>query len=115
MKGLNQFQKFDWEGFSGGKTFVVTGVSEWSDYDTKAHLGTKVDCVIAIDKTAYTFKDGQRFTNRFEKISFKVNKDMNVPIDARVMPKGVTASIYGDYRNMLSVKCEDTAVTQAKE
>lgn len=115
MKGLNQFNTFDWNRFADGKLFVVTGVSEWSDFNTKAHLGTKVDCVIAVDKTVYAFKDGQQFTNRFEKISFKVNKDMNIPIDSRVMPKGATASIYGEYRNKLSVKCDDIVVAQGKD
>lgn len=115
MNGLNQFNIFDWDRFSDGKTFVVTGVSEWLDFDTKAHLGTKLDCVIAVDKTKYTFKDGQQFTNRFEKISFKVNKDINIPIESRVIPKGATASIYGEYRNMLSVKCDDIVVAQGKD
>lgn len=114
MKGLNQFNTFDWNRFADGKTFVVTGVSDWLDFDTKEHLGTKVDCVIAVDKTSYTFKDGQEFTNRFEKISFKVNKNMNIPIESRVIPKGVKASIYGEYRNMLSVKCDDIIVAQDK-
>lgn len=114
MKGLNQFLRFDWERFADGKIFVVTGVSEYCDYDTKAHIGIKVDCVIASDKTHYIFKNGQQFTNRLEKITFKVSKDISVPIDSRVIPKGVTASIYGDYRNMLSVKCEDIVVTPAK-
>lgn len=78
MKGLNQFQAFDWDSFSQGKSFVVTGISEYQDYDTKKHLGTKVDCVIASDNTQYSFKEGESFTNRYEKISFKVSKDVVV-------------------------------------
>lgn len=115
MKGLNQFQFFDWNKFADRKTFVVTGVSEWADFDTKSHLGTKVDCIIAVDKTHYNFKPGEEFNNRFEKISFKINKDISVPIDSVVMPKNVVASIYGDYRNMLSVKCDDIVVVTPKE
>ena len=56
MKGLSQFQKFDWDGFAQGKTFVVTGIGEYSDFESKAHLGTKVECVIAVDKTPYELK-----------------------------------------------------------
>ena len=57
MKGLNQFLRFDWNAFAEGKSFLVTGVSEYQDFDTKQHLGTKVECVIALDKTPYSFKD----------------------------------------------------------
>lgn len=115
MKGLTQFQTFDWDAFAKGKVFVVTGISEHTDYASKQHLGTKVDCMIAADKTPYEFKDGKTFTNRYEKISFKVGKDVdNIPLDARVMPKGVTARVYGEYRNQLSVKCDDITVLPAQ-
>ncbi|MBR1816017.1 MAG: hypothetical protein IJ763_04880 [Lachnospiraceae bacterium] len=115
MKGLNQFLNFDWSAFAEGKQFIVTGLSEYQDFETKAHLGTKVDCIIALDKTPYVFKDGKEFTNRFEKISFKVSKDMNIPLESRVMPKNVVASIYGEYRNQLSVKCDDIVIATSKE
>ena len=115
MKGLNQFLGFDWNAFAEGKTFIVTGISELVDFNTKAHLGTKVECVIGADKTPYTFKDGETFTNRFEKISFKVSKDVNIPIETRVIPVNAVASIYGEYRNQLSVKCDDIQVVMPKE
>lgn len=110
MKGLNNFIRFDWNAFADGKVFLVTGVSEWVDYDTKAHLGTKVDVVIAVDNTAYPFKNGQEYSNRYEKISLKVNKDMSIPLDSKVMPKGVTAKVYGEYNHLLSIKCSDITV-----
>lgn len=110
MKGLNQFQMFDWNAFAKDKVFIATGMSEYFDFESKQHLGTKVDCVIAVDKTPYEFKNGNTFTNRYEKISFKVGKDVNIPLEARVVPKGVTARVYGDYRNQLSVICDDIAV-----
>ena len=113
MKGLSQFESFNWDGFATGKTFVVTGTSEYRDYTTKTHLGTKVDCVIADDQTIYEFKNGNSFTNRFEKISCKVGKYVSIPTDARVIPKGVKARIYGDYRNQLSVYCDDITVMTA--
>ena len=115
MRGLNQFIKFSWNDFAEGKTFIVTGISEYVDFDTKAHLGTKVDCVIATDNTVYKFKDGEEFTNRFEKISFKVSKDINIPIETRVVPKNAVATIYGEYRNQLSVKCDDIVPVISKE
>ena len=113
MKGLNQFVAFNWDKFAEGKTFVATGISEYKDFETKQHLGTKVDAVIAEDRTIYQCKDGQMFSNRFEKITLKVVKDVNVPMDAQIIPKGVTATVYGDYRNQLSVKCEDIEIVAA--
>ena len=115
MKGLNQFLSFNWDAFAEGKTFIVTAVNEHVDYNTKEHLGSKVDCVIASDKTSYKFKDGEQFTNRFEKISFKVSKDVNIPIETRVMPINAVATIYGEYRNQLSVKCDDIQAVMLKE
>ena len=110
MKYLNQFISFDWNRFAEGKTFLVTGVSEWVDYDSKSHLGTKVEVVILADNTKYEFKNGDRSTNRFEKLTFKINKDLEIPMDSKVVPRGVTASVYGEYRNLLSVKCTDINV-----
>lgn len=115
MKGLNQFLVFDWDAFAYGKQFVVTGLSDYQDFESKAHLGTKVECVIASDKTPYSFKDGKAFTNRFEKITFKISKDVNVPLETRVFPKNVVATIYGEFRNQLSVKCEDIDIVATKE
>ena len=110
MKALNQFNKFGWEQFSAGKQYAVTQVSDYSDFNTGEHLGTKIEVVIVVDDTVYRTRDGEAFTNRFEKLVFKVNKDINLPLDAMVQPKGVTATIYGEYRNQLSIKCEDVVV-----
>lgn len=115
MKGLNQFLSFNWDAFAEGKTFIVTGVSEYMDYNSKEHLGSKVDCVIASDKTPYKFKDGEEFTNRFEKISFKVSKDVNIPIETKVIPINAVATIYGEYRNQISVRCSDIQIVMPKE
>lgn len=115
MKGLNQFMSFDWDAFAEGKSFLVTGISEYQDFDTKSHLGTKVECVIASDKTQYKFKEGEVFSNRFEKISFKVAKDVNIPVESRIVPKNAVATIYGEYRNQLSVKCDDVVIVTPKE
>ena len=115
MKGLSQFLGFDWNSFEAGKIFIVTGISENKDYNTKAHLGSKVECVIATDNTQYKSKNGEKITNRFEKIVFKVTKDIDIPLDSRVKPVNAVATIYGDYRNQLSVKCDDIVVVQAKD
>ncbi|SFI40105.1 hypothetical protein SAMN04487830_1591 [Pseudobutyrivibrio sp. OR37] len=110
MKGLAQFVTFDAEAFFAGKTLVVTKLEENTDYKTKVHLGTKVECVIIDDKTPYVFKEGNQFTNRYEKVTFKLEKDINIPLEAKVVPKGMKAKVYGEYRNLLSITCDDLVV-----
>lgn len=107
MRFLNQFINFNWDEFAEGKTFVVIGTSEYQDYDTKTHLGSKVECVIASDDTNYKNKNGEKYSNIYEKITFKVSRDVNVPLKSRIKPINAVATIYGDYRNQLSVKCDD--------
>lgn len=114
MRFLNQFINFNWEKFAEGKTFVVIGTSEYQDHDTRAHLGTKVECVIASDDTNYKNKNGE-ISNLYEKITFKVSKDISVPLKSRVKPVNAVATIYGDFRNQLSVKCDDILIIVPKE
>ena len=115
MKNLNQFVKFDWNAFAKDKVFLVTNVVDFVDYDTKAILGKKVETVIITDNTLYASKDGEVVTNRFEKVAFKVSKSVDIPIDSRVVPVNPVATVYGDYRNQLSVKCDDVQIVTPKE
>lgn len=110
LKKLNQFLKFDWEGFANGKTFQVLSITEWLDYESKAHMGKKYEALITKDITPYKLKDGEHVSNAFEKITFKVRKDVNVPAGAFVMPVNVSATVYGEYRNQLSVTADDIKV-----
>lgn len=113
LKKLNQFLHFDFEAFAKGKVFQVTGCSKWVDHETKAHVGTKVDAGIVKDTTQYQLADGETVSNRFEKLTFKVpKKDMNVPVDAYVMPVNAVATVYGEYRNQLSIKADDIRILQ---
>lgn len=114
MKNLNQFNHFDFRGFSAAKTLVATHCGPWVDYETKEHKGTKIEVVIAKDDTVYQpGKDGAMATNLYEKFAIKVAKDVSVPVGSTVEIIGGTASIYGDYRNQLSVKADDIKVIQA--
>lgn len=114
MKGLGQFRHFDWDAFSSGKVFVVTGVSPWKEYQTDKPLGTRVEVVIYRDDTPYRSKDGEKISNLFEKLNFKVAKDVSCPIGAKVVPVKVSATVYGDYQNQLSVKADDIQVVQSQ-
>lgn len=110
MKGLNAYICFAWAKFAEGKKFVVVNCSSWKDYATEQHLGTKVEVVISEDQTKYASKNGEPITNLYEKLTFKVSKDIKLPAQAIVEPINVTATVYGQYRNQLSVKCDDVKV-----
>ncbi|MDE7433270.1 MAG: hypothetical protein K2N34_15340 [Lachnospiraceae bacterium] len=115
LKKLSQFNVFDWNKFSAGKRYMCLGVSELTDYNTKKHMGTKVEAVITDDRTPYQTKDGEQVTNAYEKLTFKVRKDVKIPINAFINPVNVDAKVYGDFRNQLSITCDDIQVIgQAK-
>lgn len=114
MKKLAQFLKFDFEEFSKGKLYQAVGMSEWKDYETKAHMGVKVETVIARDNTQYKQKEGELVTNAYEKITFKIRKDVSVPMNSFVVPVNAVSVVYGDYRNQLSVTADDIRVIPKK-
>lgn len=109
MKGLSGFQTFDWIAFAKDKLFTVTSVGEWRDYNTKELLGTKVNVIISQDNTKYEFKDGKVFSNMYAQLSFKTPKNLNgsVTVGSNVIPVNPTCTVYGQYRENLSVKCVD--------
>ena len=64
------------------------------------------------DNTDYRDEDGNKLniSNRFEKLKFKVKKDIDVPLNAIINPINVTGKVTGEYRNNLSLKCDDIQV-----
>ena len=112
MKALLQFLVFLWASFAEGKIFKVTGIRPWLDYTTKQPLGWQVDTVIAQDLTPYKSKDGKTISNLYEKVSFKVRSSTqpSVSIGDCVEPVDAECTVYGEYRNLLSVKCSDIRV-----
>lgn len=112
MKNLGQFIFFKFSDFAKDKKFMVTEVSPWQDYNTKQVLGSAITVVIIEDDTDY----GKQGNNLYEKFKIKVRKQVNPAVNTLVMPCGnVDASIYGDYRNMLSVTCDDVRIIDSKE
>lgn len=113
MKYLTQFLKFYWQGFRNGKTFSVTGIREWVDYTSKEKRGWCVDTVIVEDKTQYKAKNGEIGSNLYEKVTFKVEGTArpSVNVGDSVEPVGEpVCTVYGDYRNQLSVRCSGVQV-----
>lgn len=111
MKKLGLFTFFDFSSFSKGKQYMSTGVMKWKDHETGAILGTKVEAVIVKDRTDYgVLKDGERVSNLFEKVVFKVPKEIEIPLNVEVVPVNAVATVYGEYRNQLSITAEDVQV-----
>ena len=115
MKYLNQFLKFDWELFSKNKRFVSIGKRHWTNFETKEHLGTLIDAIIYKDDTPYKQKEGEITSNAYEKVTFKVAKDIDIPMNVEIQATNVDATVYGDFREKLSITAEDITVVSKKK
>lgn len=115
MKNLGQFLNFDCAAFLTGKKLMVTSCSPWNGNDGKEHLGTKVEVVILEDNTVYKpSKDGSVSKNDYEKMAAKISKDINVPKGAIVEFVNPVGTVWGDYRNQLSIRADDVKVIPQK-
>lgn len=115
MKKLSAFLQFMLAIFLDGKVLKVSAVKPWVDFETKEHKGTAVEVVIVEDGTQYPpSKDGSVVTNLYEKFTVKVPKDITVPVGAVVEIINGVGTVYGEYRNQLSVKADDVRVVQAQ-
>lgn len=118
MKGLNQFETFEWMRFAEGKKFQVCGCREWKDFSSGEHCGTEVEVAIVEDNTVYQNTESVKINNLFEKLKFKVKKDIDVPLGAIVIPVDAIAKKYslkndngGKFsKDGLSVKCADIKI-----
>lgn len=110
MKKLSNFIYFDFESFIKGKKLLSIGQQEWKDFNTGNTLGTKVEVVIAKDTTEYDLKDGEQVSNIYEKMTIKVEKAITVPMNTEVIPVNAYATVYGEYRNQLSIIADDIKV-----
>lgn len=110
MKKLSMFTYFDFDGFAKGKKFVSTGIQPLKDFDSGKVIGTKVEAVIAQDNTNYGNKEGEVVSNLYEKLVFKVPKNIDIPMSVEIRPVNAQATVYGDYRNQLSITAENIEV-----
>lgn len=117
MKGLGQFRRFDWSGFSTGKTYQVVGIADWMDRDTGKRLGKRVDVVIVEDNTQYVSRNGEQYTNLYGRLTFKVegNTEVAVSIGDIVVPVDAVARCYGEFNSQLSVTCKGIRVLQPQQ
>ncbi|MBR2134102.1 MAG: hypothetical protein IJ851_05260 [Eubacterium sp.] len=108
MKKLNQFLFFDTNKFLEAKKLYVVGTSPITDNENV--IGTKIQVVIFEDKTTYRCAEGETVTNQFEKFNIKVKKAVDIPIGAIVSPVNPVGTLYGEYRNNLSVSADDIKI-----
>lgn len=115
MKRLSQFNKFDCDAFFRDKVLKVTNVRPWRDFNTKEILGTEAEVIIIKDATVYKTSDGEQVSNMYEKLKIKIRRmNAQVPIGACITLVNPEAVVYGDYRNQLSVKCDNINILQSK-
>ncbi len=114
MKKLNIFLHFDWEGFALGKAFQVTDVKPLRDREhNETVLGTVVELVILKDDTDYQTKPGEVVSNLYEKLRVKIPRSsVDVQVGDSVELINPVATVFGDYRNQLSVKADDILVLE---
>lgn len=111
LKKLGMFTSFDFEKFSYGKRFLLISLSEWKNFDSGALLGTKAEAVILQDKTDYGQSgDANHVTNLYEKLIFKVPQKLNIPLSTEIKPINPKATIFGEFRNQLSIVCDNIEV-----
>lgn len=112
MRGLIKFLRFDTVGFLQDKVLQVTARGELVEHGTGNHQGTKLTVAIVSDKTVYpSGKDGtEEYSNLFEKFTVKVFKDIRVPVGATVELINPVGTVFGEYRNQLSVRADDVRV-----
>ncbi len=110
LKKLNQFNYFATEEFFSKLGLIAVGKSVWKDFETGSVKGTKVEVVICSDKHDYNLQDGDTVNNIYEKLTIKIPKEIDVPMNAKVRLVNPEANIYGEYRNQLSITAEDIEV-----
>lgn len=110
LKKLNQFDYFDAVEFFSKLILIAIGKTVWKEFGTDTIKGTKIEVVIASDKHNYNLKEGENVNNMYEKLTIKIPKEINVPMNSKIRLINPTANIYGEYRNQLSVIAEDIEV-----
>ena len=110
MKKLNMFTYFDFDGFAKDKRFMSTGIQPLKDFDSGKVTGTKVEAVIVQDNTNYGNKEGEVISNQYEKLTFKVLKQIDVPMNVEIRPVRAKATVYGEHRNQLSITADNVEV-----
>lgn len=116
MQGLSQYERFAHKDFFEDKELTVASVSKWLDFTTKEPLGWKTTCAITRDDTPYRPKaNGDIISNLYQMVTFKSTQKPDVKPGDVVVPDGdITCTIYGKFRENLSIKCTNLKVVNQK-
>lgn len=105
LKGLNQFLQFDLSAFLKDKRLYYVKTEPWKDGDNE--LGSKVVAQIGEDRTQYRQQNvnnfGEQLTVKVREVTpsaFAQFRPLSTEIAIRDVER---ATIYGDYRNQLSI------------
>lgn len=114
MKNLHHFERFLTDDFLHGKELTVKSCGPWKDFETKVEKGTKIAVIVTKDDTVYPpGKNGKIDTNLFENFMIKIPKiNFTVDVGAVIIPVNGNGSIYGDFRNQLSILADDVKVVR---
>lgn len=118
MRYLPQYVSFDYGRFVDGKELTAMTCEPDIEYKTKKDLGgSKLSVVITKDKTAYApNKDGSPVGNNlFEKFNVRCAKRVTIPAGSVVELVNAVAIVFGDFRNQLSVRCDDVKVISGSQ
>lgn len=113
MKGLYNFQEFNFEKFSRNIDFLFCGAETWTSYENKDEvLGTRVNLIIINDSEGRYGDKG--YTNNGEKFTVKIpNKSPEsdfAKIDLMQKVEVVNpskCSVWGEHSNNLSITAEN--------
>lgn len=107
LKKLSSLLNFDNREFFENKTFLLFGIEDWQEFKTKKVLGAKYKVVIFEDNTNYG--GDMSVSNAGESLTVKVEGVKAVAYDGRARKVRLInpqATIYGEFRNELSVKAD---------
>ena len=119
LKSLSSFQRFDGERFFHDKRILFTKAEDWQEGEDMEHMrsvGTKITGVIFSDETDYG-RD-LKGVNQGESLTIKVRQPLSAFENWQVfqtifsVEKIDKATIWGDYRNQLSIKVPSLKVLQ---
>ncbi|CDE22647.1 putative uncharacterized protein [Amedibacillus dolichus CAG:375] len=111
---IPQFEAFRHHDFFKDKDLRFLSKEKWFQYKTDIQLGWKFTLVITRDDTEYLQKGDVTRNNLFEKIVVKVNHNIDLPQNALVELVNPVCTIYGEFRNNLSITCDDIKVINAQ-
>lgn len=116
LKKLSSLLNFNNQEFFENKTFLLFAIEDWEEFKSKRVLGAKYKVVIFEDNTNYG--GDMSVSNAGESLTVKVEGVKAVAYDGharKVRLINPQATIYGEFRNELSVKADGVEYVDNEE